>query len=90
MKDKIKLINTNNIWKLTNLPKDKKVFNCKWVLGRTIKVDGSFERYKIILLVKGYTQESSVDFVNTYSPVMKFTSVKIIMYIVARMNLKLH
>jgi hypothetical protein len=41
-------------------------------------------------VVKGFTQQPGVDFVDTYSYVTKFTSVKIIMSIVSKMDLELH
>ena len=90
MKDEIESINKNNVWELTDLPKDRKAIGCKWVLRRKFKVDGSLERYKARLVAKGYNQQPGVDFVDTYSLVVRFTSVRIIMSIVARMNLELH
>ena len=41
-------------------------------------------------MAKGFTQQSSVDFVDTYSPVAKFASNRIIMSVVATMDLELH
>jgi hypothetical protein len=42
------------------------------------------------LVAKGFTQQPGIDFVDTYSPVAKFTSIRIIMFIVAKMDLELH
>lgn len=84
MKEEIELINKNNVWELTDLPKDRKAISCKWIFRRKFKVDSSLETYKVRLVGKGYTQQPGVDFVDTYSPVTKFTSVRIIMPIVVR------
>ena len=46
--------------------------------------------YKARLVAKGFNQQPSVDFVDTYSPVTKFASNRIIMSVVARMDLELH
>jgi hypothetical protein len=42
------------------------------------------------LVAKGFTQQPGIDFVDTYSPVTKFVSVRIIMSIVIKMDLELH
>jgi hypothetical protein len=42
------------------------------------------------LVAKGFTQQPSIDFVNTYLLVAKFTSIRIIMFIVAKIDIELH
>jgi hypothetical protein len=42
------------------------------------------------LIVKGFTQQPGIDFVDTYSPVAKFASVKIVMSIIAKIDLESH
>jgi hypothetical protein len=64
-----------------DLPHQRKLIGCKWVLKKKFKVDGSLDKYKARLVAKGFTQQPSVDFVDTYSPVAKFTLVRIIMSI---------
>jgi hypothetical protein len=72
------------------LHSSRKPVGCKWVLRKKYKADGYLDKYKARLVAKGFTQQSGVDFVDTYSPVAKFASVWIIMVVVARLDLELH
>ena len=72
---------------LVNPPKNKKVLGCKWVFKR--KTDGSNVRYKARLVAKGYSQVQGVDFNDVFSPVVKHTSIRLLLGIVASKNLEL-
>jgi hypothetical protein len=50
----------------------------------------NLNKYKVGLVVKRFTQQPDVNFVDTYSPVAKFALVRIIMSVMARMDLELH
>ena len=90
MEEEIDSIKSNQIWTLVDLPKDCKAIRNKWVLKIKRKVDGSIKRYKARLLAKGYTQHEGIDYEETYSLVVRFTSICLILAIVTSLDLKLH
>ena len=51
----MRALEKNETWEIVVCPKEKKVVRCKWVYIIKFKVDGTIERYKVKLVVKGYT-----------------------------------
>jgi hypothetical protein len=80
----------NKTWDLVKLPNEKKVVGYKWVLTIKHKADGSVERYKARLFAKGFTQTYGIDYEETFAPVAKMNSIRVLLSIVANLDWPLH
>jgi Reverse transcriptase (RNA-dependent DNA polymerase) len=80
----------NSIWDIVPLPANAHVIGCKWLFKIKKKVDGSIARYKVRLMAKGYTQEEGFDDCDTFSPVIKSTTVQIVITIALSNHWYLH
>ena len=76
MQAEINALKANNTWLMRPLPPSKVPIGCKWVYKVKLKADGSVERYKARLVAKGFTQTEGIDFYETFSPVVKFVTVR--------------
>ena len=73
----LQALELNNTWSLVPLPPNKKAVGCKWIFKIKFKSDGSVIRYKVRLVVKGYTQQKDLDYTKTFSPISKMVTVKL-------------
>ena len=88
MEDELGSLDKNQTWSLVKLPAGKKALQNKWVFRVKDEADGS-KRYKARLVVKGFQQKEGVDYNEIFSPVVKMTTIRLVLGIVAAEDLHL-
>ena len=71
----------NGTWSLVSPPPNTNIVGCKWVYRVKLKVNGSIECYKAHLIAKGFHQEEGIDYFDTFSPIVKPTSIRLVLNI---------
>ena len=73
----------NNTWDLVPLPKGRKLVRCQGIYRKKIDVDGDIIKYKYQLVAKGYSQVHGIGYTETFAPVAKMDSIRLVFAIVA-------
>ena len=89
MDEEIKALEENNTWTLCELPAGKRAIGCRWVYAIKHDAAGNFQRYKARLVAKGYSQREGLDFFETFSPVVRYESIRLLLSIAAKYDLEL-
>ena len=79
----------NKTWTLQKLPAGRKAVGCRWLFKKKDNPDGSI-RYKARLVAKGYTQIEGLDYSETYAPVLKYQSLRIMLAIANEEKMHVH
>ncbi|GKA02911.1 zinc finger, CCHC-type containing protein [Tanacetum coccineum] len=85
--DKMDSIIGNNTWLLVNLPPGCKPLGCKWIFKRKLKVDGTIEKFEARLVIHGFKQKSGIDYFDTYSPVARISTIRLLIAMASIHNL---
>jgi len=79
MKAEVEALELNHTWSIVDVLPNVKPIGCKWVYKIKRHPDGSIERYKACLVTKGFAQTEGVDYFETFSPVVKMATVRVVL-----------
>ena len=90
MNEEMESLHKNQTWELVKPRTGKKIVGCKWVFKKKESASGVEDaRYKARLVAKGYSQVQGIDFNDVFSPVVKHSSIRVLLALVAMHDLEL-
>jgi hypothetical protein len=85
MNEEMTSIKKNQTWKLVDLLKEKKVVGLKWVFKIKYNEDDSIQKHKAKIAAKGYSQQPRVYFTETFAPVARMKTIRIVLALFAQL-----
>ena len=79
----------NHTYELVELPKGRRALKNKWVYRLKTEDNNSKPRYKARLVVKGFSQRKGIDFEEIFSPVVKMSSIRVVLGLAASLDLEI-
>ncbi|GJX58035.1 retrovirus-related pol polyprotein from transposon TNT 1-94 [Tanacetum coccineum] len=90
MQEELNQFKTNDVWKLVPNPMDMTIIGTKWVYRNKLDENGVVTRNKARLVAQGYNQQERIDYDETYAPVARLESIRILLAYACALDFKLY
>jgi len=84
------LLIENDTWELVDLPEGRSAVDCKWIFEVKDDNEGQVERFKGRLVAKGYSQKYGIDYNETFSPGVRFSSIRTLLAYAVQRGIIIH
>lgn len=85
--NEIQSLEKNKTWKIVPTPKSVKVINSRWIFKRKADTNGDMNVYKARLVAKGFMQKHGFDYFDTYAPVARLPTIRLLLSVGIKYNL---
>ncbi|GKD59918.1 retrovirus-related pol polyprotein from transposon TNT 1-94 [Tanacetum coccineum] len=89
MQEELNQLIANDVWELVPQPKNMKIIGTKWVFRNKLDENGVVSRNKARLVTQGYNQQEGIDYDETYAPVARLKSIRILLAYACAIDFKL-
>ncbi|XP_031266565.1 uncharacterized protein LOC116124953 [Pistacia vera] len=86
MKNEMEMINKNSTWSLFEKLENHKVISVKWIYRTKFNPGGNINKLKARLVVKGYLQQYHIDFTNTFAPITRYDTIRLLVTLSAKLG----
>ena len=91
VQEELKSLEDNKTWEVCPKPQGRSIVGCKWVFKvKSPEKEGGQQRFKARLVAKGYSQQKGIDYHETFAPVIKYQSLRLILSIAAQQDMHVH
>ncbi|GJZ14467.1 retrovirus-related pol polyprotein from transposon TNT 1-94 [Tanacetum coccineum] len=89
MQEELNQFIANDVWELVRQPKNMTIIGTKWVFRNKLDENGVVSRNKARLVAQGYNQQEGIDYDETYAPVARLESIRILLAYACALDFKL-
>jgi hypothetical protein len=90
MQSEMDAVEKNCIWELADLPRGQSAITLKWVFKLKRDEDGAIVKHKARLVARGFVHREGIDFDNTFAPVARMESVRLLFVLAAQEGRRVH
>ena len=89
MREELEAMKKNQVWTLTELPEGRKSIPNRWIYKYKTNAKGEVEKNRARLVIKGFRQKEGIDFKETFSPVVRFDTIRLLLALSAEKKLQM-